>query len=207
MPPELTLIIKAFLLGLSGLVPGPLFTLVVTESLKNGIKEGIKVALSPLITDTPIILITVLVFSGLKDLDHVLGCIAFSGSIFLIYLSWESILFTGPGTESTGKKSRSVKKGIIVNLLNPSPYIFWFSIGAPIIVNAFNEKFIYAVLFLTVFYVTLVGSKIIIAVITGKSKNFLGSRYYIYLIKFLGVVLLVFALFFIKSGLEYFRII
>ena len=74
-------------------------------------------------------------------------------------------------TGTTEQKSGSIKKGIIANLLNPSPYIFWFSIGAPTIVKAFKEGFSNAILFLFVFYFVLVGSKIVIAVITGKSKK------------------------------------
>lgn len=207
MPSELTFIVSGFLLGLSGLIPGPLFTLVVSETLKHGIKEGIKVSVSPLITDLPIILITILVFSRLTGIDHLLGIIAFTGSAFLIYLAFESLSFKGNGTVSDDRKSRSMRKGIIANFLNPSPYIFWFSIGAPTVVKAYDEGLLHASLFVIIFYFTLVGSKVIIALITGKSKNFLTSSYYIYLIRFLGIVLLGFALFFLKSGLHYFHIL
>ncbi|MFC1840180.1 LysE family translocator [Thermodesulfobacteriota bacterium] len=207
MTSELTFIISGFLLGLSGLIPGPLFTLVVSETLKHGIKEGVKVSASPLITDLPIILITILIFSRLSGIDHLLGAIAFIGSAFLIYLAFESLSFKGDGTGSDNRKSRSMRKGIIANFLNPSPYIFWFSIGAPTVVKAYKKGILHASLFVIIFYLTLVGSKVIIALITGKSKNFLSSSYYIYLIRFLGVVLLGFAVFFLKSGLQYFNII
>ena len=200
-------IISGFLLGLSGLIPGPLFTLVVSETLKHGIKEGIKISASPLITDLPIILITILIFSRLSGTDHVLGIIAFTGSAFLIYLSYESLSFRGSVTDSGSQKSHAVRKGIIANFLNPSPYIFWFSIGAPTVVKAYKEGVLYALIFVIIFYSTLVGSKVIIALITGKSKNFLSSSYYVYLIRFLGVVLLFFAVIFIRSGLRYFGIV
>lgn len=204
---DFTYIFTGFLLGLSGLIPGPLFTLVVSETLKHGIKEGIKVSASPLITDLPIILITILILSRLSDTNDVLGVIAFIGSIFLIYMAFESFSFKGITSETTNQRSKSMRKGIIANLLNPSPYIFWFTIGTPTIVRASKEGFLNTLLFLFVFYFVLVGSKIVIAVITGKSKDFLNSRYYIYLIRFLGVVLFLFSLLFIKTGLSYFHII
>ena len=207
MPSELTFIISGFLLGLSGLIPGPLFTLVVSETLKHGIKEGVKVSVSPLITDLPIIVITILVFSRLSGIDHLLGIIAFTGSAFLIYLAFESLSFKGSETGSDSGKSHSMRKGIIANLLNPSPYIFWFSIGAPTVVKAYDEGLLHASLYVITLYLTLVGSKVIIAVFTGKSKDFLSSSFYIYLIRFLGIVLLGFSLFFLKSGLQYFGII
>ena len=47
------------LLGLSGgLAPGPLLTLVASETLRHGARAGISVALAPLLTDAPIILAT-----------------------------------------------------------------------------------------------------------------------------------------------------
>lgn len=203
----MTFIISGFLLGLSGLIPGPLFTLVVFETLKHGIKEGVKISVSPLITDLPIILVTLLIFSRLSGIDHVLGIIAFTGSAFLIYLSFESFSFKGNLTTLSSRKSHAIKKGVIANFLNPSPYIFWFSIGAPTVVKAYKEGILYASVFVIIFYFTLVGSKVVIALITGKSKNFLSSKYYLYLIRFLGVVLLAFAVIFVRSGLGYFGII
>jgi threonine/homoserine/homoserine lactone efflux protein len=205
MTTGLTYITSAFLLGLSGLIPGPLLTLVISETLKHGTKEGIKVAVSPLITDLPIIVVTILVMSRIANIDYLLGMIAFGGSIFLIYLAFESLFFKGINRDAVDQAS-VIKKGIIANLLNPSPYVFWFTIGAPTILKAYHEGFIYAVLFLIIFYSVLIGSKVVIAAITGKSRHILSSRFYLYLIRFLGVVLFLFALYFIKSGISYFSI-
>jgi threonine/homoserine/homoserine lactone efflux protein len=193
-----------FLLGLSGLIPGPLLTLVISETLKHGTKAGIKVSVSPLITDLPIILVTILIMSRFSDTDFILGSIAFAGSIFLFYLACESFSFRGASPGLTDSQAHVMKKGIIANFLNPSPYVFWFTIGAPTIIKASGKSLIGASLFLVVFYSVLVGSKVVIAVITGKAKNFLGNKYYIYLIRLLGIILLVFALYFVKNGLQYF---
>ena len=47
------------LLGLSsGISPGPLLTLVIAETLRYGLGAGIRVAITPFITDLPIILLT-----------------------------------------------------------------------------------------------------------------------------------------------------
>ena len=46
-------------LGLAaGFAPGPLLTLVISETLQHDIKSGVKVALAPIITDLPIIFFT-----------------------------------------------------------------------------------------------------------------------------------------------------
>ena len=66
MDPPATFLLSGILLGLSGgLTPGPLLTLVVSETLCHDIEAGIKVALAPLITDTPIVLVTVYVLNRL----------------------------------------------------------------------------------------------------------------------------------------------
>ena len=206
MTANLTYITAGFFLGLTGLVPGPLLTLVISETLKHGTKEGIRVALSPLITDLPIILVTTLVMSRLADTNHILGFIAFGGSIFLIYLAIESFSFSTSRSDANIQAS-VIKKGVIANLLNPSPYLFWFTIGAPTMIKAFGESIITASLFIIVFYSVLIGSKIVIAMVTGRAKNFLSSRYYIYLIRVLGIFLILFALYFLKNGLSYFDVI
>ena len=60
MTASLAFLLTGALLGLSGgLAPGPLLTLVANETLRHGARAGIGVALAPLLTDLPIVLITV----------------------------------------------------------------------------------------------------------------------------------------------------
>ncbi|TNF50926.1 MAG: LysE family translocator, partial [Gammaproteobacteria bacterium] len=64
-------------LGLSaGLSPGPLQTLVMAETLRFGVRAGIKVALSPVITDLPIIFLTLYIFRNVIGLADMLGLIS-----------------------------------------------------------------------------------------------------------------------------------
>lgn len=189
--------------GLSaGLTPGPLLMLVVTETLKHGIKEGIKISIAPLITDLPIVLVTLFIFSRLSDMQPVLGAISLFGGAFLVYLGYESISFKGVDVNAEYVKPQSVRKGVVANILNPNPYIFWFAIGAPTVVKAFSVSLVSAISFVSAFYLLLVGSKVAVTLIIGKSRIFLKSNSYIYLIRFLGIVLLIFALFFFREGLK-----
>ena len=58
------LISAGLVYGLSaGFSPGPLMALVISQTLKHGIREGAKVAMAPLITDLPIILVSLLVLT------------------------------------------------------------------------------------------------------------------------------------------------
>ena len=68
MTSEITFLLSGVVFGLSsGVTPGPLLTLVISETLKHGKKEGIKVAIAPLLTDLPIVLVTIFILSRLKE--------------------------------------------------------------------------------------------------------------------------------------------
>ena len=81
--------------GLSaGLTPGPLLTFVITQTLRHGPREGIKVAAVPLITDLPIIALCLLVLSRVAGLDPLLGTLSLAGGLFVFYLAWDSFRTT-----------------------------------------------------------------------------------------------------------------
>ena len=80
---------SGLLLGLScGLAPGPLLALVLAQSLRHGAREGCKIALTPLLTDTPIILLTLLLAAKLAELRRLLGMVSIAGGAFVLYLAW-----------------------------------------------------------------------------------------------------------------------
>ena len=84
------------LLGLAaGFAPGPLLVLVISETLRHNIKAGIKVSIAPLITDIPIIAISLLVLNRLANFKPILGCISILGGLFILYLGYESLKTTG----------------------------------------------------------------------------------------------------------------
>jgi threonine/homoserine/homoserine lactone efflux protein len=176
---------------------------VISETLKHGIRDGVKISLAPLITDLPIILVAVLLLSRLANVHFLLGLISLCGAAFLVYLGFESISFRGADLSAVSVNPQSLKKGIVANFLNPSPYLFWFSIGAPMVIKAADVSLLAAIFFIAGFYILLVGSKVIVAVLVGKSRQFLKSNRYIYTIRLLGVVLLFFALVFLRDGLGY----
>jgi threonine/homoserine/homoserine lactone efflux protein len=191
-----------FALGVfAGFSPGPLLALVISQTIKHGPKEGAKVAFAPLMTDFPIILISTFILVRLSNYKPVLGVVSILGGIFLVYLAYQSIKTSGVEVSIDEGIPQSFMKGAIVNALNPHPYLFWIAVGGPIILKGLAESYISSVLFLGSFFGSLVGSKILLAVITGKSRHFLTGRSYLYIMRFLGFVLLVFAFILLKDGL------
>lgn len=195
-------------LGLSaGLAPGPLLTLVITQTLQHDIREGCKVAMAPLITDLPIILLSLFVLSQLGDFGLLLGVISLVGAGYVLYLAYES-LRTGPVTlQEAGDLPRSVRKGAIINALNPHPYLFWATVGAPLVLKNAEQGLLAPLLFVSSFYLFLVGSKVFLAMVVGKSRAFLTKRGYLWTMRVLGCLLALFAAFLLKDALRYLRII
>jgi len=200
-------VLKYFLLGsflglTAGISPGPLITLVLAETLKYGRSAGIKIAISPLITDIPIIFSSLYIFSQLAQFNTVLGIISLAGGVFITYLGYETIKAKGLTPVNQDITSQSLRKGIMANFLSPYPYLFWVTIGTPLIIKAYDTSLIAVMSFLLSFYLLMVGSKIAVAIIVARSKSFIGQNSYRWIMKILGVILVIFALFIIHDGLK-----
>jgi len=196
-------LVSGIVLGFAaGTSPGPLLPLVFSETIKYGIKEGIKIAISPLLTDLPIVLFVLFALSNLAKYNFVIGMVALFGACYLIYLGFENLKVKTGKFEVKLTKKDALKRGAVANFLSPHPYLFWLSIGGPMIFESLNVHISATVLFILGFYFLLIGSKMCIALIVERSKSFIESKYYIYIVHALGIALILFALVFVKEGLE-----
>lgn len=191
------------LLGLSaGFTPGPLLTLTVSETLKYDIKAGLKVAVSPFFTDLPIIFFAFLLLSKISDSHNILALISFCGASFIMKFGIDNLKSSGVVIDVEASPPHSLSKGIVTNLLSPHPYLFWLSVGMPIMVKAMRQSTLAVAVFLVSFYVCLVGSKVFLAIVVGKSKTFLSGRLYVLSIRFLGGVLCALAVVLFYDGVK-----
>jgi threonine/homoserine/homoserine lactone efflux protein len=189
------------LLGLAaGLAPGPMLALVLAQTLRQGSREGCKIALTPLVTDAPIILLTLALASKLAQLRSVLGVVSFAGGIFVLYLAWESFGPLGQTAEVPAERPGSWIKGIVTNLLNPHPWLFWLTVGAAMLAKAMAQGWFVVLAFLLGFYLLLVGSKVVVALLAGRARELLAGRPYRLVMRFLGVLLGLFAFLLFREG-------
>jgi len=199
-------VLSGALLGLTaGISPGPLLTLVIAQTIRHNRTEGIKVALSPLITDLPIIAMAFLLYTRLSGFDTVLAIIAFAGGIFVAHLGIDTLRSRGIDPELKEENPGSMKRGIMANFLSPHAYIFWATVGTPILFRAYELSILSAILFLGSFYTLLVGSKIIIAILVARSKAVLNQKIYMIIMRILGIILLCFSLLFFYEGIKYLK--
>lgn len=191
------------LLGLAaGFAPGPLLVLVISETLRHDIKAGLKVSIAPLVTDIPIILISLLLLNRLAEFKSILGCISIFGGLFILYLGYESLKTRGVELNLSSVKTSSFKKGVITNALNPHPYIFYMTVGTPIIYRSINQNLLATVSFVGSFLLLLVGSKVVLAMLVERSRAFLKGRVYIRAMRILGVLLFIFSMVLFRDGFE-----
>jgi threonine/homoserine/homoserine lactone efflux protein len=185
-------------LGLSaGLSPGPLMTLVITTTLRDGLWHGLRVAAAPFVTDLPIILLAVFVLGLLPP--WTLAVVGVIGGGYVVYLGWETVrsarqasaqLLQGapPNVATTGRQS--LLRGAAVNALNPHPYLFWATVGGPTLLAAFSQSLLQGVLFLLGFYVTLIGSKVAVAALVHSQSRRFSAVWYQRILVLLGLLLI-----------------
>ena len=191
------------LLGLAaGFSPGPLLVLVISETLRHSVKDGIKVSLAPVITDVPILVVSLFILKQLSNFNILLGIISILGGFFVLFLGYESLRTKGVELNLEEQSSNALKKGVITNALNPHPYVFYLTVGAPIIFKALDKNFLNAAAFLGSFLFLLVASKVILAIIAGKSRTFLKGNTYINIMRILGILLILFSIFLFRDGLK-----
>ena len=177
--------------------------LVVAHSVRHGTRKSVKVAIAPLITDLPIIGLAVLALTGVTQADRFLGAITIGGATFLAYLSCESLTVGPQSAVADPPRARSLRTGVIVNLLNPHPYLFWLTVGAPSVIRAGESGRLAILGFLGSMYGCLIGSKMLLAAVADRSGGVLTSRLYVFTIRVLGVALALLSLLLLRDSLRY----
>jgi len=195
--------VSGMIFGLAvGIFPGPLLALIFSETLKHRKKEGIKIALSPLVTELPIVFFVSLTLSNLVKYSLLIGIISLFGACYLVYLGLKNLRIRSSVFQVESAKEDVLRQGFIANLLNPNPYLFWLSIGGPKILESLDIHISATLLFILGFYTMLIGSNICVALIVEKSRSFVEGKHLLCVVRALGVVLILFALIFVRDGLK-----
>jgi threonine/homoserine/homoserine lactone efflux protein len=198
----ITLFTAGIVLGLSaGFSPGPLMTLVLSQTIRHGTREGVKVAMAPLLTDLPIILLSLFVLTRLAGFKTALGVLSLLGALYILSLACESLRTEGLTVDAGDRGQQSLSRGVLVNLLNPHPYIFWLTVGAPTVLKAWAQSAASAFLFMAGFLGCLVGAKVFLALLAGRTRHLLNDGTYRMIMRFLGALLVLFALLLVREGL------
>ncbi len=169
-------------LGLgAGLTPGPLLALVIAETLRGGWRAGVLVALAPPIADAAVIALCLLVLTRLSA--PLTAGLSIGGGLYVLFLGWETLRMAAPttvaGTGIPPAARQSLGRGIAVNLLNPHPYLFWLTVGGPLVTESYRQAaWAPIAAFVGGFYSCLVGSKVGLALLVHAGRARLHGRGY-----------------------------
>jgi threonine/homoserine/homoserine lactone efflux protein len=171
-------LIQGASLGLSASIsPGPLLFYLISQSLFGGWKRGATVAIAPLISDAPLIIVIVVLLDQLPPLFHRL--ISLLGGIYLLYLAWKLFLKWRQKyslqLDESAKPYQNLGRAILVNYLSPGPYLFWTLVNGPLLLQALRISIIHGIGFLVSFYGLFIVCMIILAAIISQVRRF-GQR-------------------------------
>ncbi len=197
----LTLAATGFAIGVStALSPGPLMALVIGETLSHGLAAGAVIAMTPVLTDLPMIVVSVLFAKSGQIPPWALGIISLSGAGLLMHIGWQNLHVRQQQLQSgTLTVKKSLLQAMMVNVLNPYPYIFWFSIATPMFSQTNGVG-------ITVLSASLVIGVVVAMLGIAFTVSIARTRYTKYiprLTRILGGVLMLFALLLFKQGIEF----
>ena len=155
----------------------------------------------------PIVLVSFFVLNELSALGPALGIIAAIGGIYILYLAYETLRIEPVKVNLSQVQPQSLRKGAVVNALNPHPYLFWATVGVPLILKIQQSDPVAPWLFIFSFYLFLVGSKVLIALIVGRFRTFLEGKIYLYIMRALGIILAGFAFYLLWDALVHFGLV
>ncbi len=156
----------------AGVMPGPLQTFLLVQTLQRGARGGLWILPSPLLSDGPIIAVCLLVLSQAGP--GWLRGLSLAGGLFLLYLArdgWralhddavdervqdvaarhEGYVRPPPG----GPGPALLARAVLINALGPGPWLFWGTVMGPMLIQHWRRSAGHGLAFLAAFYGTLI---------------------------------------------------
>lgn len=189
----------AVVLGLTlgaaaGISPGPLLVLVVTSALRGGWPAGVLAACAPLVSDLVVVAGTLLVLNQLPE--RAMGWLALGGALFIAWTGIGTIrdargaTLTPDAATQRAVARQALGQAGLVNLLSPHPWLFWGTVLGPLTLATWRAGPAGAVALVAAFYVAIVGSKALLAVLVARGRHLLTDRAYRRSLVAAGVLLL-----------------
>lgn len=175
-------VLQGLLLGATAAAqPGPFQAFLLSLIAREGWRRTLPAAFAPLISDGPILVLVLLVLTRLPD-SFLFG-LQIVGGLFLLYLAWGAwqtlrrgpavAVGTAPATQ--GGLRAILAKAALMNLLSPSPYIFWATVAGPLLIAAWRQAPVHGLGFLLSFYTAIIGGLLLFILIFGGASR-IGPR-------------------------------
>lgn len=185
--------------------PGPFQTYLISRTLRSGLRSTIPAVLAPVASDGPIIFLVLVVLRTFPPaFAPLMQC---AGGTFLLWLAYsagrawknyqapEALAAAPPGAR------RALGDAVVVNLLNPNPWLTWSLVLGPLLLKAWRETPSHGIALLAGFYVTLTATTAAIVSLLAAAKT-IGPRVTRFLLGLSAIALGAFAVWQLVSGLR-----
>ena len=183
--------------------PGPFQTYLVSQTLLKGWKRILPAVFAPLLSDGPIIALSLVIVSQVPPWLQRFLYIA--GGLFVLYLaygaynSWKN--FDPTITYVETNTEQSILKAALINTLNPNPYIFWSLVTGTILLAGWRETPLHGLGFIIAFYGTMILSLSVIILVFSFARR-LGTNVNLALLGISAIALLCFGLLQLWLGIK-----
>lgn len=186
--------------------PGPLQAYLISQSLAHGWRRTVLASFAPVLSDGPIIAVILFILVQMPDwLAPVLQC---AGGIFLLYLAfgaWKTWrLYDDQKQAAPPSGQQTLFKAVVINLLNPNPYLGWSLVMGPLLLKGWREAPLHGIALLLGFYGTIVLSSIGIVALFSSARS-LGPRINRILIGISAAALAGFSFYLLWQGISSYR--
>jgi len=138
--------------------PGPFQTFIISQTLKKGWRSTLPAAFAPVISDGPILVLILFLLNTVPE--NFIIILRICGGLFLLYLgfnafnSWKN--YDIEKDIATDSNQKTLFSAVVVNLLNPAPYLGWSLIMGPLFLEGWNIAPVNGIALIISFYLTMV---------------------------------------------------
>jgi threonine/homoserine/homoserine lactone efflux protein len=182
--------------------PGPFQAFLFSQSLSKGWRKTIPLVIAPLLSDIPVVLLVLLVLTKIPE--QALSIIQSLGGLFLLVLAFNAYKTWRRFDEIKEKNipvHKNLMKAVVVNLLNPNPYLGWSLVMGPLLIKAWSENKASGVIFLIAFYFSMFIYSSLMVMLFGTARK-LGTKINRILVGISVIALALFGIYELWSGLR-----
>ena len=213
----LALFLTALIVGYSGaMMPGPLLTMNINESLRRGFWAGPLLILGHAVLETTLVVVVLLGFGKVLANQCVSGTIGVLGGIMLMYFGftmareagYKKISLNLAGSASrTQKPGKLILNGALVSLANPYWSLWWATIGLSYLTQSLAVGVLGVGAFLTGHLLADFSWYGFVSYIVARGRRHLSQTVYLVVIFICGVFLVALGAKFIGDGITRLQII
>jgi threonine/homoserine/homoserine lactone efflux protein len=192
--------ISALTVGFSGsMMPGPLLTYTLKQSLSEGPRSGFVITAGHALLELVLVVLIFIGFDTVLQSPAAQIVIGITGGLLLVYMGIDMIVKSAKNKiilqdgERKPKRTNMFVSGIVISAANPYFLLWWAAIGLGFIMQSYNSLGYIGV---GIYYIGHITADFIwygaISVIVGKTRKFINVKVYRIIIIVLGCLLIFF---------------